>query len=85
MPIVTQERDVAGLSNPLNDMSSYDLFASTLHCMMPSVKVDLKKHLLGYDHIYPVSGITLICDDHRYFPHASSMLNETYHSRLSRG
>ncbi|SPT18943.1 unnamed protein product [Triticum aestivum] len=51
--------------------------------MMPSVKVDLKKYLLGYDDIYLVSGITLICDDHSYFPCASSMLNETYHSHAS--
>ncbi|KAF7008798.1 hypothetical protein CFC21_023483 [Triticum aestivum] len=80
LPIVIPERDVSGLSNPLNDMSSYDLFASTLHCMMPSVKVDLKKYLLGYDHIYPVSGITHINDDHSYFPRARPMLNETYHS-----
>ncbi|XBH84999.1 hypothetical protein VPH35_073026 [Triticum aestivum] len=64
-------------------MRPYDSFASTLHCMMPSVKVDLKKYLLGYDHIYPVSGITHINDDHSYFPHARPMLNETYHSYAS--
>ena len=83
LPIVIPECDVSGLSNPLNDMSSYDLFASTLHCMMPSVKVDLKKYLLGYDHIYPVSGITHISDDHSYFPRARPMLYETYHSHAS--
>ncbi|KAM3273223.1 hypothetical protein ACQJBY_042909 [Aegilops geniculata] len=83
LPIVTQERDVAGLSNPLDDMSPYDLFASTLHYMMPSLKIDLKTHLLGYDDTYTVGGIALIPDDHSYFPRASSMLNETYHSHAS--
>ncbi|XP_073366449.1 uncharacterized protein [Aegilops tauschii subsp. strangulata] len=80
LPIVIQERNVAGLSNPLDDMRPYDLFATTLHCMMPSVKVDLKKYLLGYDHIYPVSGITHISVDDSYFPRARRMLNETFHS-----
>ncbi|XBJ19159.1 hypothetical protein VPH35_010182 [Triticum aestivum] len=51
--------------------------------MMPSLKVDLKNYLLGHDHTHPVSGITLICDDHNYFPRASSILNETYHSHAS--
>ena len=83
LPIVIPEHDVSGLPNPLNDMHPYDSFASTLHCMMPSVKVDLKKYLLGYDHIYPVSGITHISDDHSYFPRARPMLNETYHSYAS--
>ncbi|XBH64265.1 hypothetical protein VPH35_118066 [Triticum aestivum] len=83
LPIVIQECDVAGLSNPLDDMRPYDSFASTLHCMMPSIKVDLKKYLLGYDDIYAVSGITLICDDHGYFPCASPMHSETYHSHTS--
>ncbi|KAF6994237.1 hypothetical protein CFC21_010989 [Triticum aestivum] len=82
-PIIIQECDIAGLSNPLNGMSPYELFATTLHCMMPSVKVDLKKYLLGYDHIYPVSGITHISDDHNYFPRARPMLYETYHSHAS--
>uniref|UniRef100_A0A8R7PDS9 Uncharacterized protein n=2 Tax=Triticum urartu TaxID=4572 RepID=A0A8R7PDS9_TRIUA len=80
LPIIIHEHDVSGLSNPLHDMHPYDFFATTLHCMMPSVKVDLRKYLLGYDDIYPVSGITLICDDHSCFPRASPMLNETYHS-----
>ncbi|KAM3330410.1 hypothetical protein ACQJBY_026971 [Aegilops geniculata] len=83
LPIVIQERDVAGLSNLLDDMRPYDSFASTLHCMMPSVKVDLKKYLLGYDHICPVSGITHISDDHSYFPRGRPILNETYHSYAS--
>ncbi|XP_040252402.1 uncharacterized protein [Aegilops tauschii subsp. strangulata] len=83
LPIVTQERDVAGLSNPLDDMSPYDLFASTLHYMMPSLNIDLKTHLLGYDDTYTVGGIALIPDDHNYFPRASPMLNETYHSHAS--
>ncbi|KAF7064468.1 hypothetical protein CFC21_070770 [Triticum aestivum] len=64
-------------------MMPCDFFATTLHYMMPSVKVDLKKYLLGYDHIYPVSGITHINDDHNYFPCARPMLNETYHSYAS--
>ncbi|KAM3312768.1 hypothetical protein ACQJBY_032532 [Aegilops geniculata] len=70
LPIVTQERDVAGLCNPLDDMSPYDLFASTLNYMMPSLKIDLKTHLLGYDDTYTVGGIALIPDDHSYFPRA---------------
>ncbi|XBI83728.1 hypothetical protein VPH35_092198 [Triticum aestivum] len=82
-PIVIHERDVSGLPNPLDDMIPCDFFASNLHCMMPSLKVDLKNHLLGHDHTHPVSGITLICDDHNYFPRATSMLNETYHSHVS--
>ncbi|KAM3408045.1 hypothetical protein ACQJBY_001365 [Aegilops geniculata] len=83
LPIVIHERDVAGLSNPLDDMRLYNFFATTLHYMIPSLKIDLKTHLLGYDDIYPVSGITLICDDHSYFPRASPMLNESYHSHGS--
>ena len=82
-PIVIHECDVSGLPNTLDDMLPCDFFASTLHCMMPSVKVDLKNYLLGHDHTHPVSGITLICDDHSYFPRASSMLNETHHSHVS--
>ncbi|XBI49422.1 hypothetical protein VPH35_112989 [Triticum aestivum] len=82
-PIVIHERDVSGLPNPLDDMLPCDFFASNLHCMMPSLKVDLKNYLLGHDHTHPVSGITLICDDNIYFPRASSMLNETYHSHAS--
>jgi len=74
---------VSGLPNPLDDMLPCDFFASNLHCMMPSLKVDLKNYLLGHDHTHLVSGITLICDDHSYFPRASSMLNETYHSHAS--
>ncbi|EMS61137.1 hypothetical protein TRIUR3_31741 [Triticum urartu] len=83
LPIVIQECDLLGSFNPLNDMSPYDLFATTLHCMMPSLKIDLKTHLLGYDDIYPVSGSTLICDDHSYFPRASPMLNYKYHPHVS--
>ncbi|KAM3366058.1 hypothetical protein ACQJBY_015545 [Aegilops geniculata] len=83
LPIVTQEHDVAGLSNPLDDTSPYDLFASTLHYMMPSLKIDLKTHLIGYDDTYTVGGIALIPDGHNYFPRASPMLNETYHSHAS--
>ncbi|KAF6988652.1 hypothetical protein CFC21_006146 [Triticum aestivum] len=64
-------------------MMPCDFFATTLHYMIPSLKIDLKTHLLGYDDIYPVSGITLICDDHSYFPRANPMLNETYHSHAS--
>ncbi|KAF6989516.1 hypothetical protein CFC21_006845 [Triticum aestivum] len=82
-PIFIHERDVSGFPNPLDDMLPYDFVASTLHYMIPSLKIDLKTHLLGYDDIYPVSGITLICDDHSYFPRASPMLNETYHSYAS--
>ncbi|XP_037413604.1 uncharacterized protein LOC119276592 isoform X4 [Triticum dicoccoides] len=83
LPIVIPERDVSGLLNPLDDMMPCDFFATTLHYMIPSLKIDLKTHLLGYDDIYPFSGITLICDDHSYFPRASPMLNETYHSHAS--
>ncbi|XBI48356.1 hypothetical protein VPH35_112120 [Triticum aestivum] len=80
LPIVIQERDVAGLSNPLDDMRPYDLFASTLHYMIPSIKVDLRKYFLGYDDIYHVHGIAHICYDYTY---ARPMLNETCHSHVS--
>ncbi|KAF7049246.1 hypothetical protein CFC21_057813 [Triticum aestivum] len=83
LPIVIPERDVSGLLNPLDDMMPCDFFATTLLYMILSLKIDLKTHLLGYDDIYPVSGITLICDDHSYFPRANPMLNETYHSHAS--
>ncbi|KAF7000854.1 hypothetical protein CFC21_016651 [Triticum aestivum] len=82
-PIVIHERDVSGLPNPLDDMLPYNFFATTLRYMIPSLRIDLKTHLLGYDDIYTVSGITLICDDHSYFPRASPMLNETYNSHAS--
>ncbi|KAM3365702.1 hypothetical protein ACQJBY_015408 [Aegilops geniculata] len=68
LSIVTQEHDVAGLSNPLDDMHPYELFATTLHYMIPSIKIDLKTHLLGYNDTYTVGGIALIPDDHNYFP-----------------
>ncbi|KAI4999305.1 hypothetical protein ZWY2020_003894 [Hordeum vulgare] len=58
LPIVIQEFDVTGLSNPLDDMRPYDFFASTLHYKIPSLKVDLKKYLLGDDDTYPV--VTLL-------------------------
>ncbi|KAM3241853.1 hypothetical protein ACQJBY_054531 [Aegilops geniculata] len=83
LPIIIQERDVSASSNPLNDMSLYDLYATTLHCMTPSIKLDLKNCLLGHDHIYPVIGISLIYDDDTYSPHSSPLLNETYHPHAS--
>ncbi|XBI62007.1 hypothetical protein VPH35_042721 [Triticum aestivum] len=64
-------------------MRPYELFATTLHCMMLSVKVDLKKCLLGYDDTYTVGGIAHINDDHTYFPHAKPMLNDKYHPHVS--
>ncbi|VAH50028.1 unnamed protein product [Triticum turgidum subsp. durum] len=82
-PIIIHEYDVLGLPNPFDDMSPYDLFASTLHYMMPSLKIDLKNHLLGYDDTYTIGGIALICDDHNYFPHASLELNDKCHPRVS--
>ncbi|XP_044323629.1 uncharacterized protein [Triticum aestivum] len=82
-PIVIPERDVSGLSNPLNYMSSYDLFATTLHCMMPSLKVYLKNYLLGHDHTHPVSGIAHISVHDTYVPIAIPMLNETCDSNTS--
>ncbi|XBI38426.1 hypothetical protein VPH35_123440 [Triticum aestivum] len=83
LPIVIQERDIAGLSNPLDDMFPYELFATTLHYMIPSLKIDLKTHLLGSDDTYDVGGIALIYDDDTYYPHASPLFNETYHSHAS--
>ncbi|KAF7095807.1 hypothetical protein CFC21_097884 [Triticum aestivum] len=83
LPIVIQESDVPGSFNPLNDMSHYVLFDSTLLYMMPSLKVDLKKCLLGYDDTYTVDGIAHINDDHTYFPHAKPMLNDKYHLTAS--
>ncbi|XBJ14566.1 hypothetical protein VPH35_006594 [Triticum aestivum] len=83
LPIVIPECDVSGLLNPLDDMMPCDFFATTLHYVIPSLKIDLKTHLLGYDDIYPVSGIALICDDHNYFPHASLELNDKCHPRVS--
>ncbi|SPT18383.1 unnamed protein product [Triticum aestivum] len=78
LPIVIQERDIAGLSNPLNDMYPCNLFDTTLHCTISSLKLDLKNCLLGHDHTYPVIGISLIYDD-TYSPHARPMLNDKYH------
>ncbi|XBI46750.1 hypothetical protein VPH35_110905 [Triticum aestivum] len=74
LPVVIQERDVAGLSNPLEDMRPYDYFASTLHYMIPSLKIDLKTHLLGYDDTYTVGGIALIYVDDTYSLHANLCL-----------
>ena len=83
LPIVIQERDVAGLSNPHDDMRPDDLFATTLHCMIPSIKLDLKNYLLGHDHTHPISGIAHICREDHYFPHARPMLNGKYHPHSS--
>ncbi|KAF6990126.1 hypothetical protein CFC21_007366 [Triticum aestivum] len=83
LPIVIPERDVSGLPNPLDDMMPCDFFATTLHYMIPSIKLDLKNYLLGHDHTYIVGGIALIPDDDTYFPYASPMLNETYYSHAS--
>ena len=74
---------MSGLSNPLNDMSSYELFASTLHCMMPSLKADLKNYLLGHDHTHRVSGNAHISVHDTYVPNAIPMLNETCDSNTS--
>ena len=74
---------MSGLSNPLNDMSSYELLASTLHCMMPSLKVDLKNYLLGLDHTHLVSGTAHISVHDTYVPDAIPMLNETCDSNTS--
>ncbi|KAM3255913.1 hypothetical protein ACQJBY_048834 [Aegilops geniculata] len=83
LPIVIQERDVAGLSNPLDDMHPCELFATTLHYMIPSLKIDLKTHMLGYDDTHTVGGIALIYDDETYSPHARLMLNDKYHPYAS--
>ncbi|KAF7102924.1 hypothetical protein CFC21_103979 [Triticum aestivum] len=64
-------------------MSSYELLASTLHCMMPSLKVDLKNYLLGHDRTHPVSGIAHISVHDTYVPDAIPMLNETCDSNTS--
>ncbi|XBI01327.1 hypothetical protein VPH35_130130 [Triticum aestivum] len=77
------ERDLVGLSNPLDDMLPYEIFAATFHCVIASIQLDLKKYLLGHDHTYIVGGIALIPDDDTYFPYASPMLNETYYSHAS--
>ncbi|VAI25053.1 unnamed protein product [Triticum turgidum subsp. durum] len=83
LPIVIQERDESGLSYPLNDMSPYDLFATPMHCMMPSLKVDLKNYLLGHDHTHLVSGTAHIFVHDTYVPDAIPMLNETCDSNTS--
>lgn len=83
LPIVIQECAVTGLSNPLDDMFTYDFFATALHCMIPSLKVDLKYNLLRHDVIYPISGIAHIYDDDTYYPHARTVLNDTYHPHAS--
>ncbi|KAM3292393.1 hypothetical protein ACQJBY_036299 [Aegilops geniculata] len=82
-PIVIQELDVAGLSNPLNDMHPCNLFDTTLHYLMPSLKVDLKKYSIGHDHTHHVSGIAHITVNYTYVPYASPLLNETYNSHAS--
>ncbi|KAF7028028.1 hypothetical protein CFC21_040005 [Triticum aestivum] len=64
-------------------MLPYEIFAATVHCVIPSIKLDLKNYLLGHDHTYIVGGIALIPDDDTYFPYASPMLNETYYSHAS--
>ncbi|KAM3385966.1 hypothetical protein ACQJBY_009558 [Aegilops geniculata] len=83
LPIVIPERDVSGLPNPLDDMLPCDFFASNLHCMMPSLKVDLKNYLLGHDHTHPVCGIAHISVHDTYVPDATPMLNETCDSNTS--
>nr|XP_040259724.1 uncharacterized protein LOC109776652 isoform X1 [Aegilops tauschii subsp. strangulata] len=82
-PIIIQERDVPGLPNPLDVMRLYSLFATTLHYMIPSLKIDLKTRMLGYDDTYIVGGIALIYDDDTYSPHARLMLNGKYHPHVS--
>uniref|UniRef100_A0A453FJ01 Uncharacterized protein n=1 Tax=Aegilops tauschii subsp. strangulata TaxID=200361 RepID=A0A453FJ01_AEGTS len=64
-------------------MRPYSFFATTLHYMIPSLKIDLKTHMLGYDDTYTVGGIAHINDDHTYFPHAKPMLNDKYHPHVS--
>ncbi|XBJ16189.1 hypothetical protein VPH35_007877 [Triticum aestivum] len=83
LPIVIQERDLAGLSNPLDDMLPYEIFAGTFHCVIPSIKLDLKNYLLGHDHTYIVGGIALIPDDDTYYSHASLELNDKFHPHVS--
>ncbi|XBI19027.1 hypothetical protein VPH35_060657 [Triticum aestivum] len=83
LPIIIQERDVPGLPNPLDVMRPYSFFATTLHYMIPSLKIDLKTHMLGYDDTYTVGGIALIYDDDTYSPHARLMLNGKYHPHVS--
>uniref|UniRef100_A0A8I6WS47 Uncharacterized protein n=1 Tax=Hordeum vulgare subsp. vulgare TaxID=112509 RepID=A0A8I6WS47_HORVV len=83
LPIVIQECDVTGLSNPLDGMRPYDFFSSTLHYKIQSLKVDLKNHLLGDDDTHPVSGIAHISIDDTCSPHARSMLNDKYYHHAS--
>ncbi|KAF7000850.1 hypothetical protein CFC21_016649 [Triticum aestivum] len=64
-------------------MSPYDLFATTLHCIMPSLKVDLKNYLLGFDHTHLVSGTAHISVHDTYVPDVIPMLNETCDSNTS--
>ncbi|XBI91237.1 hypothetical protein VPH35_028604 [Triticum aestivum] len=77
LPIIIQECDIAGLSNPLNGMSPYELFATTLHCMMPSVKVDLKKPML-YETYHSHASLEL---NDKFHPHVSVDLADFYHPK----
>ncbi|XBI95528.1 hypothetical protein VPH35_031974 [Triticum aestivum] len=77
LPIVIQERDLAGLSNPLDDMLPYEIFAATIHCVIPSLKLDLKNICLDMIiHTFPMLNVT-------YYSHASLELNDKFHPHVS--
>ncbi|KQK06784.1 hypothetical protein BRADI_2g28880v3 [Brachypodium distachyon] len=63
MSIIIQECDETGLSNPINDILPYEFPATTLHCLIPSLKVELNCDFLKFDDAYFVSDNTEIHDD----------------------
>lgn len=70
MPILMQECVVKGLSNILCDILPYEISATTLHCMIPSLKVELKCYFLKLDDAYSISAISEIDDDDSCYPNA---------------
>jgi len=78
MAIVIQECDESGLSNPLNGNGMFltDFSTIILHCMIPSLKVELKCDLIKLDDAYSVSYIAHTQNDGPYYPHARILLKD---------
>ena len=73
---IIQERDESGLSNPLDDMFPCEPSAITLHCMIPSLKEEVKNDLPKLDNAHSLSNIAHSHDDNTYYSHAGIMLKD---------
>jgi len=74
--VVIQEHDETGLSNPLDDMFPSEHSVTTLHCMIPSLKEEMKNDLPKLDNAHSLSNIAYAHDDNTYYSYDGILLKD---------